>query len=320
MTSGVALDPVLQGSRLASGPLELALLSAVIVLWLLFGAWLWRASERVHGRGLALVYGFVAVALCAGVLAQEALLFYTGVAVAGYASVAMLLAVHGVDHARTAAAQTMLLVLGDLILFELLAYLYSEAQATGFGELRAAYREKGGGLSFVGGLLVATGGCRIAGLFLLAPLPGRLTPWRPGAFSGLLCIAMVAGLLLGVRLVDPSLAAPGVWYTLLAMLGAALVALSTGGQLCIVAGPPGRRNAGRVQPGVVRSRFRGRSACPGRRAGGSHGPPASGAGAPSALLAGRGGHGDSICPAARPRRRFMTDEAWVRLAFQSISA
>ncbi|MFN2287207.1 MAG: hypothetical protein ABR578_02620 [Chromatocurvus sp.] len=224
MTSGVALDPVLQGSRLASGPLELALLAAVIVLWLLFGAWLWRASERMHRVALAVVYGCVVVALCAGVLAQEALLFYTGISIAGYATVATLLAVHGVDHARTAAAQAMLLVLGDLILFELLAYLYSEAQATGFGELRAAYREKGGGLSFVGGLLVATGGCRIAGLLLLAPLPGRLYPWRPGAVTGLLCVAMVAGLLLGVRLVDPSLAAPEVWYTLLGMLGAALVA------------------------------------------------------------------------------------------------
>lgn len=223
-TRGVALDLVLLGSRLAFGPLELALLSAVIVLWLLFGAWLWRASERAHGGALAVVYGFVAVSLCAGVLAQEALLFYAGIAVAGYGTVATLLGVHGTDHARTAAAQAMLLVMGDLSLFELLAYLYSEAQATGFDELRAAYRQKGGGLSVVGGLLVASGGCRIAGLLLLVPLRGRLHPWHPGAVSGLLCIALVAGLLMGVRLVDPSLAAPEVWYTLLAMLGAALAA------------------------------------------------------------------------------------------------
>ncbi|MEQ8515293.1 MAG: hypothetical protein RIC38_06790 [Chromatocurvus sp.] len=220
-TTGVTLDLVLLGSRLAFGPLELAVSGAVAMLWLLFGAWLWRACRQAGGGAPVLFYGLATIGLFVGVPAQEALLFYAGLAVAGYATVAALFRIHGPGHARTAAAQVMLLVLGDLILFELLVYLYTEAQTAGFGELRDAYRVKGGGLSFVGVLLVATGGCRVAGLFLLMPLSGRLHAWRPGAAAGLVCVALVAGLLPGARLVDPTLATAGVWYTLLAMLGAA---------------------------------------------------------------------------------------------------
>lgn len=223
LTAGVALDLVLLGSRLALGPLELLLSAVLLVLWLLFGVWLWRASAATRRAALALVYGFSGIGLLAATLAQDALLFYAGLAVASYGIVALLLRVHGPGHARTAAAQVVLLVLGDLILFELLAYLYTEGQSTGFDALRAAFQAKGGGMSFVGGLLVATGGCRVAGLFLLMPMPGRLQPWQAGSAPGLLCLALLAGPLIVARITDPALASVAVWYTLLATLAAACV-------------------------------------------------------------------------------------------------
>lgn len=156
-------------------------------------------------------------------LAQDALLFYAGLAVADYATVAALLHVHGPSHAGTAAAQVVLLVLGDLILFELLVHLYAEARTAEFNALRAVYRAEAEGLAFVGMLLVASGGCRIGVLLLLVPLPGSVRPWRPGAAPGLFCTALVAGALSAARLIDPTLTSSGLWFTLLAMLGAALV-------------------------------------------------------------------------------------------------
>lgn len=223
ITASVPLDLVLLGSWLAVGPLELVLSAILAGAWLLFGAWLWRTADSVRRGGPALVYGVAAIGLFASVLAQDAVLFYAGLAVASYATVAAILFVNGPAHARTAAVQVVLLVLGDLILFELLVYLYSEAQTVDFDELRAAYQVKGGALSFVGALLVAAGGCRIAVLFLVLPLPGPLRPWPPGAAPGLFCTALSGGVLIGARIIDPGLSAPAVWYMLSAMVGAALI-------------------------------------------------------------------------------------------------
>ncbi|MCB1675822.1 MAG: hypothetical protein KDI01_06000 [Halioglobus sp.] len=223
VTASVTLDLVLLGSRLGFGPLELALSAVVVSAWLVFGAWLWRAL-RPGRRGLSvLLYVTALSGLLAGALAQEALLFYAGIAVAGYATVAALLLVHGPGHAGTAAAQVALLVLGDLILFELLVHLYTEARTAEFKALRAVYRVEAEGLSFVGMLLAAAGGCRVAVLLLLVPLPGSLRPWHPGAAPGLFCTVLIAGALSAVRLIDPTLTTSGIWYTLLVMLGAAPV-------------------------------------------------------------------------------------------------
>ena len=200
------LDIVLLGSRLGAGPLEVAALAVVTLLWLLFGVWLWRSSASARPGLLAVFYVMPASGLVAASLAQDAALFYAGLAAAGYGSLAALLLAHGAGHSRTAAAQATLLVLSDLILFELLVYLYAEAQTVTFDGLRAAYADRGSGLTFVAGLLVFAAGSRIAALFLLLPLSAGLPAWRMGAASALGATAVVAGPLLVVRLVDPSFA------------------------------------------------------------------------------------------------------------------
>lgn len=222
-TPVVAMDFVLLGSRVAFGPLELVPLGLVAVAWLLFGAWLRHAAAPARRGPLAGAYGVAAIGLFASVLAQDVVLFYAGLACASYATVVLLIGVHGPTHARTTALLVVLLVLGDLLLFELLVHLYAGARSTGFDDLRAAYRATGGGLSFAGVLLVATGGGRLAVLILLLPMPGGVRPWHPGAALGLLCIALVAGPLTVFRLVHPSPVAPGALHLLLAMLGAAVV-------------------------------------------------------------------------------------------------
>ncbi len=216
------LDIVLLGSRLGAGPLEVAALAVVTLLWLLFGVWLWRSSASARPGLLAVFYVLPATGLITASLAQDAALFYAGLAAAGYGSLAALLLAHGAGHSRTAAAQATLLVLSDLILFELFVYLYAEAQTVAFDGLRAAYADRGSGLTFVAGLLIFAAGSRIAALFLLLPLSAGLPAWRMGTASALGATAVVAGPLLVVRIVDPSFATSAARYTLSAMLGAAL--------------------------------------------------------------------------------------------------
>ncbi|TCO78291.1 hypothetical protein [Chromatocurvus halotolerans] len=216
------LDTVLLGSGLAAGPLDWVLLATLAILWLIFGLWLLRGPAPVR-RGRTLVLHAVAgLGLAVAALARDAALFYSGVAMAGYGTVALLLIAHGAAHARTAAVQVALMVLGDLVLFEMLVSLYSQASSAEFDELRTAYAIKGQGVSFVSALLVVTGGSKVAVLLLLVPVTDRLPAWRPGAASGLLCVALVSGVLPVVRLVDPLLSSASARYSLLAIPAAAI--------------------------------------------------------------------------------------------------
>ena len=217
------LDIVLLGSGLSAGLLEWGVLCVLAVAWLAFGVWLLR--NPVPGRRglMALLYFIAGSGLAAAVLARDAPLFYSGVALTGYGTVALLLMGHGSTHVRTAAAQVTLMVLGDLLLFELFVSLYSQTSSAEFSGLRTAYADKGQGVSFMSGLLVATGGTRVAVLLLLLPVFDRLPAWRPGAVSGLACVAFVAGVLPVARLIDPLLSSVSAGYTLLAILGSAVV-------------------------------------------------------------------------------------------------
>lgn len=230
------LDPVLLGGGLTAGPLDWGLLGTLVTLWLVFGLWLLRghAPER---RGLTMVlYAVAGLGLAASALASDAALFYSGVAMAGYGTVALLLIAHGSAHARTAAVQVALMVLGDLVLFEILVSLYSQASSAEFAELRAAYAVKGQGVSFVSALLVVTAGSKVAVLLLLIPVTDRLPAWRPGAAWGLLCVALVSGVLPVARLVDPLLSSASARYSLL-VIPAAAVFLCLLFALCVLVKP-----------------------------------------------------------------------------------
>jgi hypothetical protein len=221
-TPGLSLDLVLLGSRLAFGTLEFVLLGVVALGWMVFGAWLWRTAARHDHDYLKAGLYFVSLAsLFTTILAQDALLFYTGLAIASYTTVALLRLIHGPEQDRTVAAQTILLVLSDLMLFELFVSLYALAQTADFSDLQTVYQAHGSGASFLGVLLIASGGCRVATVLLLVPLSGRLHPWKPGAATALLCTGLLPGLLIIARFIDSSLSGPQAFYTLLAMLSAA---------------------------------------------------------------------------------------------------
>jgi len=216
------LNAVLLGSGATAGPLEWMLLGALAVLWLVFGLWLLRSHTSAR-RGLTVaLHAIAGLGLAAAALASDAALFYSGVTLAGYGTVALLLVAHGPGRARTAAVQVLLMVLGDLALFEILVSLYSQAFSVQFGDLRAAYAVKGQGLSLISALLVITAGSKVAMLLLLIPATDRLPSWRPGAASGLLCVALVSGVLPMVRLVDPLLSSESARYSLLASAAAAV--------------------------------------------------------------------------------------------------
>lgn len=222
-TFSSGLDTVLLGSGLTAGPVEWVVLCVLAAAWLVFGVWLLRSLAPGRRGLMAVLYCVAGSGLAAAVLAGDAPLFYSGVALTGYGTVALLLMAHGSGYVRTAAVQVTLMVLGDLLLFELFVSLYAQASSAQFTELRAAYADKGQGVSFVSFLLVATGGSRVAMLFLLLPVFDRLPAWRPGALPGLFCMALVSGVLPVARLTDPLLSSVNAGYSLLATLGVAVV-------------------------------------------------------------------------------------------------
>lgn len=227
----VELDIVLLGSAFTYGVDELVWLGLVVIAWLAFGAWLWRRSPEGDAAQPLALYCLGIAGLATAVFAGDALLFYTGVALASYGTLGVLLSAHGPGHARIAALHMALLVAGDLLLFELVVYLYADAQTAEFAGLRSAFLALGEGaaVSFASVLLVSAGACRLAVVLLWIPLPGLRRAWRPGAVPGLLCTACLGGIMT-VRLLASDSGAPGWQAVLLAMSLMALVLILV---LCI---------------------------------------------------------------------------------------
>lgn len=216
-TYTLTLNNVLLGSSLTAGSLEWLLLVVFGVAWLAFGVWLWRSLASQRPRLLLALLTMAGGGFATAIVAADALLFYSGAAVAGYATVALLLIAHHAGFVRSAALQVSLMVLGDLVLFELFLTLYSGAETADFTDLRTIYADMSGGLSFVSMLLVIAAGSKVAVLFLLVSVTERLPGWQAGAASGLLCVALVSGVLPVARLLDFPLSATAAGYKLLAI-------------------------------------------------------------------------------------------------------
>jgi hydrogenase-4 component B len=135
----LALPAAFLGSGLALDPTSRIFLAATAVLWLCAG-WLMvgRQGARI-GRWRSALSALIAMgAGCGLALAQDALLWFAAGTLAGYAFYGLLL--QGTTRPARAAARRLvvLLVLGDLLLFELFLILAHEAGGTSFVGLREA--------------------------------------------------------------------------------------------------------------------------------------------------------------------------------------
>jgi hypothetical protein len=211
-----ALSYVLLGVDLRTGGADLGLLALVALGWLATTVpVLRRDTDRVNpglARVLCIVLGAGVATL---VVAGDALLFYVGLALAGYAGTGLMLALRGARAGGAGALAAVLLVCSDLLYFELLAYLYSDAGSARFTALAGTFSEASL-TSFVFILAALSAACRVApclllfshlagdrqgramavaGLVLGCGLASALLLWRLGAGSPELRWLLVAGTL-----------------------------------------------------------------------------------------------------------------------------
>lgn len=180
----------------ASGRVFLFLIS---VLWLATG---WLARPRLHVAGSSAFAVLLLLAMTGGLgmaLAGDVLLFYTATTLAGYALYGVLMYAADAATLRAGRVLVILLVVSDLLVFELLLMLGQSAAGMDFAACRQAFlAAENQGLML--GLLIAGFGIKIGLLgfhFWLAPVfvtTGAML--RPA----LVAFMLGAGLLGGLRL------------------------------------------------------------------------------------------------------------------------
>jgi formate hydrogenlyase subunit 3/multisubunit Na+/H+ antiporter MnhD subunit len=222
------LDGVMLGSALVLDATGRVFLLLISVLWLVTGL-IARPRLQSADSGSLPIFLLLAMAGCLGMaLAGDALLFFAAATVAGYALYGVLMQGADAPTRQAGTVLVVLLVISDLLVFEVLLLLGHVAGGFDFGAMREAFLGAGNrGLLL--GLLVAGFGIKVGlvGLhFWLAPI---FVSTGVAFRAALIAYMFGAGLLGGLRLLPlgdwtaPGAAASLWWLTWLTLAYACLV-------------------------------------------------------------------------------------------------